>query len=161
MFLLHKVGESLAICPYLFRLRKKRKKRKQVVLSISPAQTRRFQATKRFNLGARNSEQKLGKPIPLPLLFHEYQNPSKLRNIHHFATSAFETDFLFLKNIFLNLSEHIQVVRNISSDFQSGKGCQRKQTGRKCMPKLCQPAGLHLFLLCGKLVGRLPGEHSA
>lgn len=79
---------------------KKRKKRRQVVLSISPTQTRRFQAIKRFNLGARNSEQKLGKLIPLPLLVHEYQNPSTLRNIHYFATSAFETDFLYFKKSF-------------------------------------------------------------
>lgn len=98
MFLLQEVGESLAICPYLFRLvRLLEKKREKVVVSISPTQTRRFQAIEHFKLGARNSEQKLGKLIPLPLLFHEYQNPSKLRSIHCFATSAFETDFPFLK----------------------------------------------------------------
>lgn len=54
--------------------------------------------------------------------------------------------FLFLKKLFfLNLSEHIQVVRNITGDFQSEKGCQGKQKCGKYMPKSLKPGSLHSF----------------
>lgn len=65
--------------------------------------------------------------------------------------------FLFKKLFFLNLSEHIQVVRNITGDFQSEKGCQGKQKSGKYMPNHSS-LGVSIHFL---LFGRLPGEHSA